>query len=165
MKAAIITISTAAARGEREDLSGERLAARATEAGAEVVAREVIADDRAQIEELLRRHATPEAGIELILTTGGTGLTPDDLTPEATRAVIDREAPGLAEAMRAESLRHTPMGMLSRGVSGIAGRTLIVNFPGSPKSIDELFGVIAPVLNHAAASLRREPGGHVSHSR
>jgi molybdopterin adenylyltransferase len=163
MKAAVITISTAAARGEREDLSGERLAALATEAGAEVVAREVIPDDRAQIEELLRRHAEPDADTDLILTTGGTGLTSDDVTPEATRAVIDRDAPGFAEAMRAESLKHTPMGLLSRGVSGVAGRTLIVNFPGSPKSIDELFGVIAPVLGHAAATLRREPGGHVSH--
>jgi molybdopterin adenylyltransferase len=163
MNAAVITISTAAARGEREDLSGERLAALAAEAGAEVVAREVIPDDREQIEALLRRHAAPQAGTDLIFTTGGTGLTPDDVTPEATRAVIDREAPGFAEAMRAESLRHTPMGILSRGVSGIAGRTLIVNFPGSPKSIEELFGVIAPVLGHAAATLRREPGGHVDH--
>jgi molybdopterin adenylyltransferase len=163
MNAAIITISTAAARGEREDVSGERLAALAAEAGAAVVAREVIPDDRAKIEELLRRHAAPEADTDLILTTGGTGLTPDDITPEATRAVIDREAPGFAEAMRAESLRHTPMGILSRGVSGIAGRTLIVNFPGSPKSIDQLFGVIAPVLGHAAATLRRAPGGHVDH--
>jgi molybdopterin adenylyltransferase len=165
MNAAVITISTAAARGEREDLSGERLAALAAEAGAQVVARELIPDDRAQIEDLLRRHAAPSAEIDLILTTGGTGLTPDDITPEATRAVVDREAPGFAEAMRAESLRHTPMGILSRGVSGIAGRTLIINFPGSPKSIEELFGVIAPVLGHAAATLRREPGGHVDHGR
>lgn len=163
MNAAIITISTAAARGEREDVSGERLAALAAEAGADVVAREVIPDDQAKIEELLRRHAAPDADTDLILTTGGTGLTLDDITPEATRAVIDREAPGFAEAMRAESLRHTPMGILSRGVSGIAGRTLIVNFPGSPKSIEELFGVIAPVLGHVAATLRREPGGYVDH--
>lgn len=165
MKAAVITISTAAARGEREDLSGDRLAALAVEAGADVVAREVVPDDRAQIEALLRRHSAPDAETDLILTTGGTGLTPDDVTPEATRAVIEREAPGFAEAMRAQSLRHTPMGILSRGVSGIAGRTLIVNFPGSPKSIEELFGVIAPVLGHAAATLRREPGGHVDHGR
>ena len=165
MKAAVITISTAAARGEREDLSGDRLAALAVEAGADVVAREVVPDDRAQIEALLRRHSAPDAETDLILTTGGTGLTPDDVTPEATRAVIEREAPGFAEAMRAQSLRHNPMGILSRGVSGIAGRTLIVNFPGSPKSIEELFGVIAPVLGHAAATLRREPGGHVDHGR
>ena len=163
MNVAIITISTAAARGEREDVSGERLAALATAAGAQIVAREVVPDRRSEIEALLRRHSAPEADTALILTTGGTGLTPDDVTPEATRAVIDRDAPGFAEAMRAESLRHTPMGMLSRGVCGIAGRTLIINFPGSPKSIDELFGVIEPVLEHAAATLRREPGAHVSH--
>jgi molybdenum cofactor synthesis domain-containing protein len=161
MNAAVITISTAAARGEREDLSGDRLAMLAAEAGAEVVAREVVADDREQIEATLRRHAA--ADIALVFTTGGTGLTPDDVTPEATRAVIERDAPGLAEAMRAESLRYTPMGMLSRGVCGILGRTLIVNFPGSPKAIDQLFGVIEPVLGHAAATLRREPGAHVSH--
>ena len=123
MNAAIITISSAAARGERQDLSGERLAELAQAAGAQVVAREVVSDDRPQIEELLRRHAAPEADTALILTTGGTGLTPDDVTPEATRAVIERDAPGFAEAMRAESLRHTPMGMLSRGVCGSpAGR-------------------------------------------
>jgi molybdenum cofactor synthesis domain-containing protein len=165
MRAVVITISTASARGEREDLSGERLAALAVEAGATVVAREVIEDDQVQIEALLRRHSEPEADTDVILTTGGTGLTPDDVTPEATRAVIDREAPGIAEAMRAESLKHTPMGILSRGVSGISERTLIVNFPGSPNSIEQLFGVIAPVLGHAAATLRREPGGHVDHGR
>jgi molybdenum cofactor synthesis domain-containing protein len=165
MKAAIITISTSAARGERDDLSGERLAALAAGAGAEIVAREVIPDDQSQIEDVLRRYSAPDSDVALIFTTGGTGLTPDDVTPEATRAVIERDAPGFAEAMRAESLKHTPMGMLSRGVCGIAGRTLIVNFPGSPKSIEELFGVISPVLTHAAATLRREPGAHVSHGR
>ena len=158
MKAAIITISTAGARGEREDLSGQALADLAGAAGVEVVARELVSDDRAQIEEALRRHAAPEAATALIFTTGGTGLTLDDVTPEATKAVIDRDVPGLAEAMRAESLKYTPMGMLSRGVCGVAGRTLIVNFPGSPKSIRQLFGVIEPVLAHAAALLEREPG-------
>src|SRR5213079_3570886 len=93
-----------------------------------------------------------------IFTTGGTGMTPDDVTPEATAAVVERPAPGFAEAMRAEALRHTPMGILTRGVSGIAGRTLIVNFPGSPKAIGQLFGLIAPVLGHAEATLRRESG-------
>jgi molybdopterin adenylyltransferase len=101
-------------------------------------------------------------GVSVILTTGGTGLTPDDVTPEATRAVIERDAPGFAEAMRAESLRHTPMGMLSRGVSGTAGHSLIVNLPGSPNSIRELFPVIAPVLAHAVATLRRERGRKTS---
>ena len=87
-------------------------------------------------------------------TRGGTGLTPDDVTPEATRQVIDREVPGLGEAMRAESLRNTPMGALSRGLAGVAAGTLIVNFPGSPKAIDEVFGVVAPVLEHAVATIR-----------
>jgi molybdopterin adenylyltransferase len=158
MKAAILTISTSVAAGENEDRSGQALAELATEAGAEVVAQEVVSDDRAQIEAALRRYSAPEHEITFIFTTGGTGLTSDDVTPEATAAVIDREAPGIAEAMRAESLKYTPMGALSRGVSGIAGRTLIVNFPGSPKAIGQLFGLIAPVLKHADATLRRERG-------
>lgn len=158
MNAAVITISTSAAAGEREDASGPALAELAERAGARVIAREVIPDDRKIIEQTLRRHCAPDAATPLIFTTGGTGLTPDDVTPEATRAVIDREAPGFAEAMRAESLAHTPMGILSRGVSGIANRSLIVNFPGNPKSIRELFGVIAPVLEHAVRTLQRDGG-------
>src|SRR5207245_6130529 len=126
--------------------------------GANVVDRELIPDDQGVIEQTLRRHAAPEADTALIFTTGGTGLTPDDVTPEATRAVIERDAPGFAEAMRAEALKHTPMGILSRGVSGIAGRTLIVNFPGNPKAISELFPVIAPTLGHVVATLRHERG-------
>ncbi len=158
MRTAILTISTSVAAGENEDRSGQALAELATTAGAEVVAKEVVSDDRQQIEEALRRFSDPDNQISFIFTTGGTGLTSDDVTPEATRAVIDRDAPGIAEAMRAESLKHTPMGLLSRGVSGIAGRTLIVNFPGSPKAIGQLFGLIAPVLKHADATLRRERG-------
>jgi len=158
VRAAVITISTSVAGGRREDLSGRALVQRAEAAGAEVVAHEVVADDRAAIEETLRRHSSPEARTALIFTTGGTGLTPDDVTPEATRAVIDRDAPGFAEAMRAESLKHTPMGILTRGVSGISGRTLIVNFPGNPKSIHELFPIVAPVLEHAVATLERDGG-------
>ena len=158
MRAVIITVSTSVAAGENEDRSGEALAELATKAGVEVVAQEVVSDDRAQIEEALKRYSSPEHDITFIFTTGGTGLTPDDVTPEATSAVIDRDAPGIAEAMRAESLKHTPMGLLSRGVSGIAGRTLIVNFPGSPKAIGQLFGLIEPVLGHAEATLQRERG-------
>lgn len=163
MRAAIITVSTSVARGEREDLSGAALARHAEAAGAQVVASEVVADDRRAIEEALRRHSAPQADTSLIFTTGGTGLTVDDLTPEATQAVIDREAPGFAEAMRAEALRHTPMGILTRGISGVAGRTLIVNFPGSPKAIEELFGVIAPTLEHVVATLRHEGGPTPGH--
>ena len=156
MRAAIITVSTRSARGESEDVSGPRLAALAAEAGAIVEACEVVPDDRMLIEARLRHHVA--AGCSLVFTTGGTGFTADDVTPEATRAVIDRDAPGFAETMRAESRRFTPLGILTRGVSGIAERTLIVNFPGNPKAIDELFGVIAPTLEHVAATLRREGG-------
>ena len=156
MKTAILTISTSVARGVAEDESGPALAELAEAAGAEIVARDVVTDDVRAIEEHLR--ATVLAGASLIFTTGGTGLTPDDVTPEATRAVIERDAPGFAEAMRAEALKHTPLGFLSRGVSGIAGRTLIVNFPGNPKAIRELFPVIAPTLEHVVATLDRDGG-------
>jgi molybdopterin adenylyltransferase len=156
MKTAILTISTSVAAGRTEDLSGAELADRAAAAGAQIVVRDVLPDDRGAIEQWLRREASGETA--LIFTTGGTGLTPDDVTPEATRAVIDRDAPGFAEAMRAESLKHTPMGILTRGVSGIAGRTLIINFPGNPKAIGELFPVIEPTLRHVVATLQREGG-------
>ncbi len=156
MRTAILTVSTSVAAGETEDRSGVALAEHAQAAGAEIVARGVVADDRAAIEDWLRAQAAQ--GASLIFTTGGTGLTDDDVTPEATRAVIDRDAPGFAEALRAEAVRHTPMGILTRGVSGIAGRTLIVNFPGNPKAISELFVVIAPTLGHVVATLQRERG-------
>ena len=153
MQTAVITVSTSLARGEGEDVSGPRLAELAREAGAEVVATEVVPDDAAAIEERLRAHVAD--GVAFVFTTGGTGLTPDDVTPEATRAVIERDAPGFTEAMRVEGARHTPLGILTRGVSGVAGRTLIVNFPGSPKAIDQLFGVLAPTLRHVTETLRR----------
>jgi molybdenum cofactor synthesis domain-containing protein len=161
MKAAIITVSTSVAAGATEDTSGLMLAAHARAAGAEVVANEIVTDHLAKIEAALRRYVADD--VALIFTTGGTGFTPDDVTPEATRNVIEREAPGYSEAMRAESLKHTPMGILTRGVSGIAGRTLIVNFPGNPKAIDQLWPVIAPTLEHAVATLRREGGRHARH--
>jgi molybdopterin adenylyltransferase len=148
----VLTISTSVSRREAEDLSGPRLAEAAERAGCEVVAMEVVPDDFALIED--RLHHYVDAGCDLIFTTGGTGLTPDDVTPEATRSVIERDAPGFAEAMRAEGARHTPMGILTRGVSGVAGRTLIVNFPGSPKAIDQLFGVLEPTLRHVVQTLR-----------
>ena len=120
------------------------------------MAQEVVSDDAAAIERGCAGRWRP--GVELILTTGGTGLTPDDVTPEATLAVIEREVPGLAEAMRAESLKYTPMSMLSRAVTGVAGGSLIINFPGSPKAIAQLFPVVEPVLKHAVATLHRENG-------
>jgi molybdopterin adenylyltransferase len=161
MKTAILTVSTSVAAGVSDDTSGLALAELAREAGGEIVALDTVADHAQQIEDWLRRQV--DAGAELIFTTGGTGFTPDDVTPEATRAVIEREAPGLAEAMRAESVRHTPMGILSRGVSGIAGGALIVNFPGNPKAVRQLFPVIAPVLRHAVGTLHREPGQPSGH--
>jgi molybdenum cofactor synthesis domain-containing protein len=161
MRAAIITISTSVAAGQNEDTSGELLAEHAEQAGAEVIAREVVADEQTKIEAVLRRHV--QDGVPLILTTGGTGLTPDDVTPEATKALIDRDAPGFAEAMRAEAIKHTPMGILTRGVSGIARRTLIVNFPGNPKAIRELFPVIAPTLEHVVTTLQHEGGPTPGH--
>jgi molybdenum cofactor synthesis domain-containing protein len=157
VKTAILTISTSVAAGRNEDTSGELLAELAREAGAQVVSREVVSDDRKAIEAELRRYVRDE--FALVFTTGGTGLTPDDVTPEATRAVIERDAPGFAEAMRAESTRIKPLGMLSRGVSGTAKGTLIINFPGNPKAIREIFPVIAPTLEHAVKTLRRGPGG------
>jgi molybdenum cofactor synthesis domain-containing protein len=152
MRCAILTISTGVSREHREDASGALLAQRAEEAGCDVAAMEVVPDDFGLIEDRLQHYV--DEGFAVILTTGGTGLTPDDVTPEATRMVVDREIPGIAEAMRAESRRHTPMGALSRGIAGVAGDTLVVNFPGSPKAIDEVFGVVAPVLAHAVATIR-----------
>jgi molybdopterin adenylyltransferase len=157
MRTCVLTVSTSVSRRASEDESGPLLAQLAEEAGADVEAMEVVPDDFSLIED--RLHHYVDDGFALIFTTGGTGFTPDDITPEATRAVIERDAPGIAEALRAESAKHTPMGMLSRGVSGIAHRTLIVNFPGSPKAIGQLFPVIAPVLKHAVGTLQREDGG------
>ena len=161
MRTVVLTVSTSVSRRERDDASGELLAHLADDAGAEIVAMEVVPDDFALIEDRLLHYV--DDGVSFIFTTGGTGLTPDDVTPEATLAVVTREAPGIAEAMRAASAKHTPMAMLSRGVAGVAARTLIVNFPGSPKAIGEVFGVIAPVLAHAAASLARVDGRDYGH--
>jgi molybdopterin adenylyltransferase len=153
VRTCVLTVSTSVSRRASEDESGPLLARLAEEAGADVAAMEVVPDDVALIEDRLRHYV--DDGFALVFTTGGTGLTPDDVTPEATRAVIERDAPGFAEAMRAEGARHTPLGILTRGISGIAGQTLIVNFPGSPKAIDQLFPVLAPTLKHAAETLRR----------
>ncbi|MFL5845609.1 MAG: molybdenum cofactor biosynthesis protein B [Solirubrobacteraceae bacterium] len=157
MRTAVLTISTSVSRRDAEDASGPLLAKLADEAGADVTDMEVIPDDLTLIED--RLHHYVDEDVRLILTTGGTGLTPDDVTPEATALVIERPVPGIAEAMRAESMRHTQMGMLSRGVAGVRGRTLIVNFPGSPRAVEQLFGVLAPVLDHAVATL----DGHSRH--
>lgn len=152
---AILTISDRCARGEREDLSGPGLAQAARHAGFNVVAQDIVADDRDAIEARLRSLAGA-GSVQVLLTTGGTGVGPRDMTPEATLAVIQKRVPGLAEAMRARSLAITPHAMLSRAEAGVCGRCLIVNLPGSPKGAVECFEVILPALEHAARLLAGE---------
>jgi molybdopterin adenylyltransferase len=152
VRAAVLTVSTSLARGEGEDRSGPALVELCEAAGLEVE-RETVSDDRDAIGAAIARLA--DGGARFVFTTGGTGLTPDDLTPEATLDVIDREAPGYAEAIRADSRGHTPLGILTRGISGIRGRTLIVNFPGNPKAIGQSWPVVEPTIQHAAATLER----------
>src|SRR5207253_8524554 len=132
--------------------------------GAQLAGADVIPDDRSEIETRIRHWSDVER-CELVLTSGGTGFAPTDVTPEATRAVIEREAPGIGEAMRAASREHTPHWMLSRAVAGIRGRTLIVNFPGNPRSVGETAQAIAPALPHALALLSGEGVDHTAHGR
>ena len=165
MRVGILTISDRSARGERPDLSGPALAqaVRDQAPAAEIVQSGIVPDEAAQIAAWLIRGAD-ELALDLILTTGGTGFAPRDVTPEATRSVIEREAPGLAEAMRAASLRVTPHAMLSRAIAGIRGRTLIVNLPGSPKGAVENLATIAPVLPHAIELLHEAPTAEQHHA-
>ncbi len=162
LRVAILTVSDRSARGERPDRSGPALAEAVRARGWAVAAQEVVPDDAEQIAAVLRRWAD-DGLADVILTTGGTGFAPRDVTPEATRAVIEREAPGLAEAMRAASLQITPHAMLSRAVAGIRGRTLIVNLPGSPKAARENLDVIRPVLPHAVQLLCESPDAEAGH--
>jgi molybdopterin adenylyltransferase len=155
-RAAVITVSDRCSRGEAEDVSGPALAAIATTAGIEVVVRDVVPDNLGALAGLLSDLADNHA-VDLIFTTGGTGLSPRDNTPEATLSVIEREVPGLAEAIRAESLKITPMAMISRGVCGVRKATLIINLPGSPNGATEGFSVIRPVLKHAVKLIRNAP--------
>jgi molybdopterin adenylyltransferase len=148
IRSVIITVSDACSKGEREDLSGAALVELLADLGATIVERIVASDDLDPLADTLNQFAARD-DVNLILTTGGTGFGPRDNTPEATRRVIEREAQGLSEAMRAETLKQTPMAMISRGVSGIRSGTLIINLPGSPKAVRESFVVIRPVLTHA----------------
>ncbi|MGB8343341.1 MAG: MogA/MoaB family molybdenum cofactor biosynthesis protein [Ktedonobacteraceae bacterium] len=156
----VLTISDSGAKGERVDSSGENIRAMMSQLpGAVISAGAIIPDERDLIAATLREWSDGKR-LNLVLTTGGTGLAPRDVTPEATLAVIDRAAPGIAEAMRAVSIQHTPYGMLSRAVAGTRGRTLIINLPGSPKAVKECLEYILPVLPHAINLLTEGPREH-----
>jgi molybdenum cofactor synthesis domain-containing protein len=158
----ILTLSDRSSRGERADSSGPALALLIQTEGWSIAKRSLLPDDESAIRQILIDWADSDE-MDVILTTGGTGFSPRDITPEATRAVIDREAPGLAEAMRAASLKITPHAMLSRVVTGIRKRTLIINLPGSPKGAVENLQVLVPVLPHAVQLLREDPNSESSH--
>lgn len=159
LRAVVITVSTSRAEGGGADESGEALVDFVEELEGMLVGRELLPDDREEIEACLRRWA--DGGqCDLVLTTGGTGFAAADVTPEATEAVLERRAPGIAEAMRRASAEHTPHWMLSRAVAGIRAAALVVNFPGNPKAIAETAAALAPALPHAVSLLRGTPTEH-----
>jgi molybdenum cofactor synthesis domain-containing protein len=157
MRAAVLTVSDGVTAGTREDKSGDVLSERLIAAGYELVDRRVVPDERDRIAAALREL---QASADLVITTGGTGFAPRDVTPEATAQVVERPTPGIDEAMRAFSIGKSPHGMLARGRSGIVNRTLIVNMPGSPRACGECFDVIAPALGHGLALLTETPTDH-----
>jgi molybdopterin adenylyltransferase len=151
--AAVLTISDRSSRGERADRSGRVIEELLQSIDAEIKECRIVPDERDIIAQNLR-ELSDKIGVDLIVTTGGTGLTTRDVTPEATLEVIDKRIPGFEEAMRAESIKITPHGMLSRAVSGLSGRTLIINLPGSPKAVRETLSVVLPALPHAVELIR-----------
>ena len=162
LRVAILTVSDRSARGERLDAAGPMLVEAVNSRGWNIIHKKVLPDDRLSIEKTL--SAWCDSGeLDVILTTGGTGFSPRDVTPEATLAVIERDAPGLAEAMRSASLAITPHAMLSRAAAGIRKNTLIVNLPGSPKAAVENLQVILPVLPHAVQLLNESPDAEAGH--
>jgi len=164
MRVAVLTISDRSSRGEREDLSGPVLIAHVEKQGWEMVDAAIVSDDHRDIVEKLSSWSD-NGGVDVILTTGGTGFAPRDMAPEATRAVIERETPGLVEAMRAASMRITPHAMLSRAMAGIRGRTLIINLPGSPRAAKENLDVLIPVLPHAVDLICDDPDAESGHRK
>jgi molybdopterin adenylyltransferase len=161
MRIAILTISTAGARGERKDTSGDAIAAWVREHNHDLAARELVSDDVNAIVRQLLEWCDGEHA-DLVLTTGGTGLSPTDVTPEATRVVIERDAPGIAEWLRVNSVNSFPKAALSRGVSGVRNKTLIVNLPGSPGGVKDSLAALDPIVDHAVAVLRGEVKDHGS---
>ncbi len=159
IRAVVITVSDKGYAGLRVDTSGPALAEALQNLGARIVAQAVVPDERDQIAALLRQHAH-SGQVDLIMTTGGTGAAPRDVTPEATRDVIEREMPGLAELLRWEGYHKTPLAVLSRGVAGLCGRCLIVNLPGSPRAVREGMETLAAVLPHAVQMARGEDLEH-----
>jgi len=154
LRVAVVTVSDRSALGEREDRSGPAIVEAAEADGARIVRREVVPDDPEGLTALLGAICDADDAPDLVLTTGGTGLGPRDRTPEATTAACERLVPGIAETLRADSLRVTPHAMLSRGVAGVRGRTLVVNLPGSPGGARDGWAVVAPIAAHAASQLR-----------
>lgn len=164
IRVGIITISDRSSRGEREDLSGPALVNKVTNVGFQVVSTVIIPDELDQIKSCLIEWCDSE-NFDLILTTGGTGFAPRDVTPEATLAVLEKTAPGITEAMRAHSLKITPHAMLSRQQAGIRKKTLIINLPGSPKGAVENLEVVLPVLPHAIELLQESPSAEKGHQK
>jgi molybdenum cofactor synthesis domain-containing protein len=156
MKAGILTVSDRSSRGEREDLSGPTLGRWLSERGVEITRYEILPDERSLLTAKLREWSD-SGDLDLILTTGGTGVAPRDVTPEATLEILDRLIPGLAERMRAESLRNTPMASLSRAVAGVRNRSLIINLPGSPKGAVENLEAVWAAIPHAVAKIQGDP--------
>jgi molybdenum cofactor synthesis domain-containing protein len=161
LRIAILTTSDAGARGERADTSGDSIVAWSKARGGNVVARELVPDDTVEIVRRLTKWADDDAA-DLVLTTGGTGLSPRDVTPEATRAVIERDAPGIAERIRVASISSFPRAALSRGIAGVRARTLIINLPGSPGGVRDGLAALDPIIDHAIAILRGDVTDHAT---